>query len=252
MTDVSAVAAGLPRTVQVYWNDSYRTELVSNITRAVQDEKRYWYIVLDETIFHPKGGGQPSDRGMLRGAGFKFEVRKAMLAANGVIVHWGKTLEGAPKESPADSKLDWDWRFLMMRRHSAAHLLDHCLAQVAGSNVETLDSWLGDQCYVAYKGQPPSAKQLAEVETLENQVIKRGASVTSEEVSTEQLKREYADSPNLQRLPSTERLRLVTIEGCRPIACGGTHPRNVSEARSIRIGKLEMVDKGFRIHYDVA
>ena len=215
------------------------------------DEKRSWYVVLDATIFHPKGGGQPSDRGLLAAQGFRIEVKKAMLAAKGVIVQWGKALEGMPQEGPANAKIDSDWRFLMMRRHSAGHLLDHALEQVVGGTVEALDSWLGDPCYVSYKGQPPSHEQVREIEIVENQTISRGATVTAREVGAEELKRELTGSPNLANLPDLERLRVVTIEGCRPIACGGTHLRNVSEAEGIRLGKVETVEEGFRLYYDV-
>ncbi len=251
MTDVSAVAAGLSRTVPAYWKDSYRAELRSKIVKAVQDERRYWYVALDETIFHPKGGGQPTDHGTLEGAGFRLEVKKALLAGDRVIVHWGKTLEGVPVEGPVAARLDWEWRFLMMRRHTAAHLLDHCLAEAVGSNVETLDSWLGDPCYVAYRGQPPSREQLVEIEKLENKIIASGRPVTAEELDAAQLKQAYADTPNLQRLPNTEKLRLVAIEGCRPIACGGTHLRNVSEANGIRIERTEIMVDRFRIYYNI-
>ncbi len=251
MTDVSAVAAALSRTVPAYWNDSYLVKLRSKIVKAVQDEKRYWYVALDETIFHPKGGGQPTDRGVLEGEGFRLQVKKAMLAGDRVIVHWGKTVEGVPVEGPVSARIDWEWRFLMMRRHTTAHLLDYCLAEAVGSNVETLDSWLGDPCYVAYRGEPPSKEQLVEVEKLENKIIANGRPVTSEELDTTQFKRVYADTPNLQRLPNMEKLRLVTIEGCKPIACGGTHLLNVSEAKGIRIERTETMPDGFRIYYNL-
>ena len=85
---------------------------------------------------------------------------------------------------------------------------------------------------------------MAEVEKLENHIITRGAAVRAEEVGLEKLKRNFADSANFARLPNMERVR-VTIEGCRPIACGGTHLRNVSEARGVRFGKAEQVGEGF-------
>ncbi len=65
----------------------------------------------------------------------------------------------------------------------------------------------------------------------------------------EELKQTFADSPNYQRLPNMG-VRMITIEGCRPIACGGTHLRNVSEAREIRVEKAENMGEGFRIYYD--
>ncbi len=250
MANLAEVSAGLSPTVSVYWRDSYLTNYSSKLVKAVHDEKKFWYVVLDETIFHPKGGGQPSDKGLLLGAGFRMEVRKAMFSGT-VVVHWGKILEGEPEPGHVKAEVDWDWRYLLMRRHSAAHLLDHSLAQVIGQDVETLDSWLGDPCYVAYKGDPPSQDQLSQIERVENETITRGGRIEAREVAADELHHSFSDSPNLYRLPSLKQLRLVTIEGCRPIACGGTHLRDISEAKGIKVKRLEKIPAGFRIHFDL-
>lgn len=250
MANLAEIATGLPPTVSVYWRDSYLTSHSSKLVKAVPDEKKFWYVILDETIFHPKGGGQPSDKGLLLGAGFRLEVRKAMLSG-AVVVHWGKLLDGSPEPGPVKAEVDWDWRYLLMRRHSAAHLLDHSLAQVIGRDVETLDSWLGEPCYVAYRGDPPSQDQLAQVEKVENETIIRGGRIEAREVAADELHHSFSDSPNLYRLPSLKQLRIVTIQGCRPIACGGTHIRDISEVKSITVKRSEKIPDGFRIHFDL-
>ena len=83
-----------------------------------------------------------------------------------------------------------------------------------------MDSWLADPCYVAYEGDPPSNQQLAEVEKLENQIITSGVPVHAREVSAEELRRDFPDSPNISRLPSIQRLRIVTMKavGLSPVA----------------------------------
>ena len=250
MANLAGVTSGLPPTVSVYWRDSYLSSHSSQVIKAVPDEKKFWYVVLDETIFHPKGGGQPSDKGFLQGANFRLEVRKAMFSG-AVVVHWGKLLDGSLEPGPVKGEVDWDWRYLLMRRHSAAHLLDHSLAQVIGRDVETLDSWLGEPCYVAYKGDPPLQGQLAQIERVENETIMRGGTIEAREVETGAVHQSFSDSPNFDRLPSLKQLRLVTIEGCRPIACGGTHLRDISEVRGIKVKGLEKVPEGFRIHFDL-
>ncbi len=250
MANLAKIAEGLPSTIPVYWRDSYLSSHSTHVVKVTPDEKKFWYVILDETIFHPKGGGQPSDRGFLQGPGFKLEVRKAMFAGP-VVVHWGKLLDGSPELGPVKAEVDWNWRYHMMRRHSAGHLLDHSLAQVVGRHVETMDSWLGDPCYVAYKGDPPSQDQLAQIEKVENDAILQGAKVEAREVTAEEIRQSFSDSPNFDRLPSVKQLRMITIEGCRPIACGGTHLHNISEAKGIKIKRVEKVPEGFRMHYDV-
>jgi len=83
-------------------------------------------------------------------------------------------------------------------------------------------------------------------------MISEGRTVRIEEVSIEEVKKRFEKEPRmLQGLPRLEKVRLVTIEGCRPIACGGTHLRNVHEAKGVRIDRMETVAGGFRVYFDV-
>jgi len=241
---------GIAGTELLYWGDAYLKAFEANIVRLEPDEKKHFYMILDRTIFHPKSGGQPSDRGVIQGNGFKIEVKKAMLAGS-VVVHWGKLLEGSPNIGKVNGGIDWDWRYLLMRRHTAGHLLDHCLAVVTGKRVETTDSWLADECYVGYKGEPPSIEELKKIEETENKLIEQGAAVKIETVSYEELKERAPEAPNIYRLPTLESFRIVTIEGCEPIPCGGTHLKNISEIGRFILENAAKTSLGFNVYYDV-
>jgi len=240
----------IAETEVLYWGDAYLKAFEANILRLEPDEKKHFYMILDRTIFHPKSGGQPSDRGVIQGEGFKIEVKKAMQAGS-IIVHWGKLLEGSPSAGRVNGEIEWAWRYLLMRRHTAAHLLDHCLATVVGKRVETTDSWLGDESYVGYKGEPPSNEDLKEIEELENSLIEHGAAVKIDRVSYEELKERAPAAPNIYRLPKLESFRIVTIEGCEPIPCGGTHLKNISEIGRFTLKNAAKTDVGYSIYYDV-
>jgi len=241
---------GIGGTELLYWGDAYLKAFEANIVRLEPDEKKHFYMILDRTIFHTKSGGQPSDRGVIQGDGFKIEVKKAMLAGS-VVVHWGKLLEGSPNIGKVNGGIDWDWRYLLMRRHTAGHLLDHCLAVVTGKRVETTDSWLGDECYVGYKDEPPSIEELKKIEETENKLIEQGAAVKIETVSYEELKERAPEAPNIYRLPTLESFRIVTIEGCEPIPCGGTHLKNISEIGRFILKNTVKTGLGFNVYYDV-
>ena len=57
----------------LYLDDSYIFESKATITGKMVDEKGP-YILLDQTIFYPQGGGQPSDQGIIQGDGFQLEI----------------------------------------------------------------------------------------------------------------------------------------------------------------------------------
>ncbi|HMK83650.1 MAG TPA: alanyl-tRNA editing protein, partial [Candidatus Bathyarchaeia archaeon] len=195
-----------------------------------------------------KGGGQPSDIGILRGDRFEAKVKKA-IGHNGVIAHWAKITTGTPVPGSVECELNWDHRYAIMQRHSAAHLIDHCLTQTTGSAVHTTDSWLGDESYVGYTGQSPRSSLLNDAKNLANQMISTGALITVSYLSRENAAK-IQNAPNYERLPDLQEIRMVQIGGCAPIPCGGTHLSNISQ-----IGQLSLLDAvrtsklGFRLYF---
>jgi alanyl-tRNA synthetase len=232
----------------MYLKDSYLTRFSAKVLRAEKEGKNKVYLVLDATAFHPKSGGQPSDTGILSGPSFQVKVTKVM-GFHDVVVHWG-TVEGDVGDY-VSGEIDWGPRYLYMRRHTAGHLLDHCLTEILGASVETTDSWLGEGCYVAYHGTAPSEGMVLRAVEMENGLIPRGGSVMVEDVDREELLRRAPNAPNILRLPELERYRIVTIQGCEPIPCGGTHLRDIREIGSVSLDRVEQRGQDFRVHYDV-
>jgi alanyl-tRNA synthetase len=249
LVDLAKFVDQISPTTSVYLEDSYMQSLDANVVRVVQ-EKNSAYLALDRTIFHPRSGGQPSDIGTIESSSFRVNVRRAM-NQSGVIVHFGKVEEGVPDVGAVTCKIDWANRLLMMRRHTAAHLLDHCLATVTHSRVETTDSWLGDDSYVGYGGLAPLDLDLKQVQELGNGFIQQGLNVEIKTMDRVDAERLITDAPNLARLPKSDQLRIVTIEGQLPIPCGGTHVRSLKEIGAVEVRRTEPAETGFRLHFEV-
>ena len=122
------VFGALPATVALYQTDTRL--LTSNATvLAVEplDGGQGWAVVLDQTIFHPQGGGQPADVGTLEGeTGAPFAVSIVKKGPTGVVRH-----EGASAAAPAFAAgsrvrcaVSEPARLLNARVHSAGHLID--------------------------------------------------------------------------------------------------------------------------------
>lgn len=248
MVDLAKFVQSIPPTACVYLQDSYLQSADGDVLRVVE-EKNSTYLALDRTIFHPRSGGQPSDQGTLEGSSFRVEVKRAMLQA-GVIIHYGK-VEGKPETDPVTCKINWPNRYLLMRKHTAAHLMDYCLATHTNSRVETTDSWLGDDPYVGYGGLVPSNLDLEQLQSLANSFIQKGLNVEVRTLDRADAERLIADAPNIARLPKSDKLRIVTIDGQLPIPCGGTHVRNLKEVGGIEVRRTEPAETGFRLHFDV-
>lgn len=255
--EIKELVKGLEKTELIYWSDSYVTSFESDIRRSVPDGKKKAYIILRSSAFHPKAGGQPSDTGvMTTNLGLNLFVKKVMISS-GVIVHYGTVLGGNPEQLRPGEKIrceiNWDDRYKAMRRHTAGHLFDHELDAATGRPSKTIDSWLGDPCYVTYAGPTPSQDEINTAVKLELQDIKRSLPVRVESVPYQEMLRIAGDAPNIARLPESDLMRIVTIEGCRPIPCGGTHVKNTKEIGGFELIRVEGLDenKDFRVYYDV-
>jgi len=249
--NLDELVADLPKTELVYLKETERARLESKIIRVVPEKKTHAYIVMDRTVFHPKGGGQPSDRGTLRSPDFSSTLKKAIYH-KGRVVHWVKMVSGTVVEGSVTSELDWQYRYGLMRRHTAAHLLDHCLATASSKPVQTTDSWVDEPSYVGYKGQAPSIEILRQAEDIGNQMISHGAEVQIAFLTAEEGRLLLQSAPNFGRLPDVDEIRTVTIQGCGAIPCGGTHLSNIKEIQQLKIDRAEQLpDDAHRVFYSV-
>jgi len=249
--NLDELSAGVPKTELLYLREMQLSRAEAATLKVVPEKRTHVYLMLDRTIFHPKGGGQPSDRGAIRASQFQVQVKKAIFH-KGVVTHWCKITSGTPMEGPVTCELDWTYRYLMMRRHTAAHLLDHCLAQTTARRVETTDSWLEDPCYVGYNGTPPDRETVQRLQGLADDMIRAGAEVRIGFLSPDEGRSLLEKAPNFERLPELKEIRTVTIEGCAPIPCGGTHVSNIKEIKQLKVDRCEVLPQGgFRIHFSV-
>ena len=250
MVKLSEIVTDVKSTELLYWFDSYLRTFNAKALKIHREGKRNVYVVLDRTAFHPKSGGQPSDTGTLSSDDFTIQIRKIMQIQN-ITVHFGKILEGIPDTLNIIGEIDWDQRYQYMKRHTAGHLLDHCLSTTLGYDVKTTDSWLGDPCYVGYEGKAPQENVLLRTQQMENDIIKRGGKVNIELITRDELLTRVPEAPNIYRLPQLENYRIVTIEGCDPIPCGGCHIKNITEIGSFNLLNVTSMEESFRVYYEV-
>ena len=104
-------------------SDPYRTELTVAVIRVAAHDART-YVVLDDTILYPEGGGQPADHGWI-GETPVVDVRRS----GDEIRHY--------VDQPLDAgsmvlRLDWERRFDHMQQHTAQHLITALAADELG------------------------------------------------------------------------------------------------------------------------
>lgn len=240
LVDLRDLSTKVPKTKKVYSIDSYAKTWESNVISSYCERGKRCYIVLEETIFHPQGGGQPSDTGFITGADFKFYVKK-VLDVNGVIFHYGNIIDGNSTNisGKANLELDWNRRYKIMRSHTAGHIIDYAVNKITGSYVETVSAIHSDGLsQVVYKLPSFVDIDLKQLEITSNNIVKNCLPVKIVFVDRNNAEEVFREAPNIARLPLLDKYRIVVIEGVNSIPCSGTHV-----AKTCEVGKINLVDK---------
>lgn len=234
-------------TFPLYMHDAYVKEMEATIVEVAQEANNRWLIVLDKTIFYPRGGGQSTDQGVLFTETWKGKVSQA-LQKEDKIIHY---VEGSEPPSPGTKvkgTLDWDRRYLHMRLHSAGHVIDFAL-YLLGLSPKPLMPFKGDhgkKPVIYYQGIVE--EDFREVlEKKSNELVAKNLQFLTRFVTFDELERETL---YLQPgLPKNKPLRMLTLESVGSVADGGTQVHSTAEVGKIMLLPLEYKDGMTLIHY---
>jgi len=236
-------------TVRLYLEDAYLREAEALVTGVRRSRGRRAYVALDRTVFHPLSGGQPSDRGYIVAGQARFRVKKAIVSG-GEILHYGVFEEGSLEPGDrAVARIDWELRYLVMRLHTAGHILDYAVSRVHGEPPVTLSAFHGPGAYLEYRlsGEP----RLGEIEGVANRVVREDRPVRIYSVPPGRLGEVVYGAPNLGRLPPAREYRIVEIVGVNAMPCTGTHVRRTGEVGRIVLERAEPTGRGWKVYYGV-
>lgn len=248
------------RTEPIYLTEPYQKEMTARVLEILPESVKRFRVLLDQTVFYPMGGGQPTDQGQLSWADAEgkivpqAKVYQVMLK-EGEIWHYLEPLN--PEVSvlqigqEVQGALDWERRYQNMRVHSGGHLVDFALFRL-GYVPEKLKPLKGDhgkKPYVLYEGCLPDLPELT-AERLNQEI----AALIGEEraLSWEfaPLKKLEADAIYLQPgLPTNKPLRKLTLEGVGSVADGGTLVCNTREVTRLTVTTIEDFQDQVKVNY---
>lgn len=185
------------QTKQIYYQDPYQKELQCKVL-SVEPKENLSNIILDQTIFYPEGGGQPSDRGVLGDAKVEY-VR----LSDGEIIHQVKGKLKVGEDIKA--VLDWNWRYKYMRIHTAGHLV-HAVLMTMVKDLVPLRGSHGKKAFLEYQGELDISKK-EDMERKVNEVLQQDLPVVTKEVSYTELEKECQFLP--PNLPKDKPLRMI-------------------------------------------
>lgn len=214
----------------LYLNDSYLRSCKSKVV-SVKDDK---YVILDHTVFFPRGGGVPWDTGKIIRNGEEFPV-VAVVKAEGSISH-EVSKPGLKIGDEVECCLDWVRRHRLMRMHTSGHILAAIMYKKQGllitGNQIDIDKTRFD---FSMENFDKAAFQSLVDEA--NAAIARNLEVSVSYLPREEaLKVEGAVKLAVALPPDVKELRMVKIGDVDYQADGGPHVKNTSE-----IGKIVFV-----------
>lgn len=197
--------------------------IVTKMGSGMLNKKAYKWLELNETIFHPKGGGQLSDEGTINGIRVAYVHKESpdkKSMDRFLILHCFDETEEFPFKAGDEVELviDVSKRELYSRMHTAGHILAETVREV----FPQLEPYHGNHDpkdgYVKFK-------MLTEF------------SFTKEEVTNRVQPKLNANLAKqldvaVTQLPSG--MRAIQI-GSYIMPCGGTHVHNLNEIGSVKI-----------------
>ncbi|XP_044274581.1 alanyl-tRNA editing protein Aarsd1-like isoform X1 [Varanus komodoensis] len=215
------------------WLQQFSTQVVSCCPAELSTEtggKKHtlcgFYVILEDTILFPEGGGQPDDQGLINDIPVLRVIRQGPDA-----LHFIQT----PLEpgSTVQVVLNWDRRYDHMQQHSGQHLITALADLMFGFKTT---SWeLGRQrSTIELDTTAMTAEQVAALEQSVNEKIRAHIPVVVKELEV--------DDPDIKLVRSrglpddhTGPVRIISIEGIDANMCCGTHVSNLSDLQVIKL-----------------
>ncbi len=203
-------------------DDAYLAKVSANITE-ITEVKGGYSVTLDRTIFHPKGGGQPADRGSIGGIEI-MDVKEA----EGEVYH---ILKSRPEVGEVECLLDYEYRYDLMQQHTGQHILSTVIENLYDSDT-TIYRGEEEICQIDLS-KPLTEEQIEKAERMTNDIIKkalpvRGINITKADIPQYEGRMRHPVHPH-------EVIRLVEIADFDLIGCGGSHVKDTSEVGFLKV-----------------
>ena len=230
-------------TKTLFLEDSYLKQSPATVV-SVKDGK---YVILDQTIFYPKGGGQPHDTGKIIKDNKTYNV-VYVGKYSGEISHEVDTT-GLQAGDNVYCVLNWERRYKLMQSHTAAHVLASLLNKGTGA-LTTGNQLEEDHVRFDFSLEKFDKALLKAYLAKANKLFGTDIPVRWYELPREEamkipgvIKMAVAFPPNIPVL------RIVEIVGLDKQADGGTHVRNLKEVGKVTLIKTQNKGKNNRRIY---
>ena len=222
------------------------TALFDEKGQRVDQLKYKGYLVTEETVFYPEGGGQIGDKGTLELNNSKLEIIDTIKKSD-VILHLVDGIKDSLKiGEEVELKINTKLRRRAEANHTSTHILHKILREELGDHVKQNGSYVDDKRlrfdFTHFNAISPNA--LKNIENRVNEVV-----FTSKEVKEHFMTLQEAKNQDIVALfdsKYSDDVRVIEVDDFSKELCGGTHVDNTSKIGLFKIIGESSVASGVR------
>lgn len=218
-------------TKRLYLDDFDVTSCTATVIKIHETDDGRWAVILDQTCFYPRGGGQDWDTGTIIQDSQQFDVEEVRLDDAGEVHHIGNgTLDVGTEVT---CQVDDTRRDINTRLHSAGHVIDMATSTIQPNWIPGRGAHYPHMSFVEYEDEThdPDAVKTA-IQQKVDELLDQNIINTLQYVNRDELEKLCRHVPD--NIPTNKPTRVV-LYGDFGVPCGGTHVRKLSD-----IGKLEV------------
>ena len=234
-------------TTATYFNNSYQFNHTTSIRTTAKDETGY-YIILDQTIFYPQGGGQPYDLGVVQAKEANIPIH-AVKKIDSEIRHYTGSDYSNLSGQEVQLCIDKERRLTNMYFHSAGHLLSHIVEELYPQLQAIKGYHYAEGAYVEFihHGAKPIEIDLAKVNNCVAEAVRQNYPIATTWVAPESL---LMLCPQRNYPADSNSVRIVRFGHYPPQPCGGTHVQSTHELERFSATKQKSKANTIRISYN--
>jgi len=222
------------------------TALFDENGHRVDQLKYKGYLVTEETVFYPEGGGQIGDKGTLELNNSKSEIIDTIKKSN-VILHLVDGIKDTLKVGEeVELKINTKLRRRAEANHTSTHILHKVLREELGDHVKQNGSYVDDKRlrfdFTHFNAISPNA--IKNIESRVNEIVFSSKEVKEHFMTLKEAKNQ--DIVALFDSKYSDDVRVIEVDDFSKELCGGTHVDNTSKIGLFKIIGESSVASGVR------
>ena len=204
-------------------------------------------LILDKTPFYAESGGQVGDNGVISSNDAEVIVHDTTKDRSGIFFHKCSVTRGVIScQDIVSAAVNEKRRSLIMRNHTAAHLLQAALRKVLGNHVEQAGQFVNERQvrFDFTHFSSLSTEEINQVEKIVNEKIFEAIEVKVREMPISEAKKLGAMALFGEKYGDV--VRVVSAADFSIELCGGTHTENTSKLGLFKIISESSVASGVR------